>query len=197
MLTSASSSPTDSFHLAPGEPTEPDAPVAVSESQSSIVVTTGSFNTSGSTLISYLSLNGKIRAQKDTLVVHVQSTPSEPELGGSGPNIVITTGHAEAVKVEQDGPVRAVIKVCFTYMSYTKHKFITFRLRVNILAADMAPFCPLQFDSIYLLARRLWEWYIFSFMMAINSKTSSKALCVYLGLFMTRKPNELQSGLHI
>lgn len=87
----------------------------MSESHDLITVTTGSFsaafNKYGSILISNLSLEGKIHAQNGKLIVHVQSKPDEPELGGPGPNIAITTGYIETVKVEQDGPVRAVIKV--------------------------------------------------------------------------------------
>ena len=69
------------------------------------------FNKSGNTLISQLTLDGKVKAQNGQLVAHIQDTPNQPELGGSQGNIAILTGNIETVNVEQSGPVRAVVKV--------------------------------------------------------------------------------------
>lgn len=44
-------------------------------------------------------------------MVHVQNGPDELELEGPRPSVVATTGTIDTVTVEQDGPVRAVIKV--------------------------------------------------------------------------------------
>lgn len=124
----------DGFHVAPGTPTEPKNKVSVADSQSSVVVSTGSFsglfnlvlleeilftltaatfNKTGDTLISQLTLDGKVKAQNGQLVAHIQDTPDQPELGGSQGSIAITTGNIETVNVEQSGPVRAVVKVKF------------------------------------------------------------------------------------
>lgn len=129
----ASSIPED-FHLAPGEPTEPESPVSVSDSSSSVTVTTGSFsatfNKSGDTLISSLSLNGQNKGQNGKLLIYVQSAPDQPEVGGSKPDVGVTTGNIEAVTVEQDGPVRAVIKVSMLLSTNLKSK-ITYCIQVT------------------------------------------------------------------
>ncbi|KAF8893062.1 hypothetical protein BD779DRAFT_1610011 [Infundibulicybe gibba] len=102
------------LQLAPGTPVEPTAPVTVTQSSTSITVTTGSFsakfNTSGTVLINSLSLSGKALAQNGALVVNVQNAP-DPELDGPRPTVVATAGRVDSVTVEQKGPVRAVIKV--------------------------------------------------------------------------------------
>lgn len=63
------------------------------------------------------------------LLVHVQDAPDEPELGGPQPIITITQGRVDTVTVEQNGPVRAVIKV--SYSSYAPC-FITLNKRFVI-----------------------------------------------------------------
>lgn len=73
------------------------------------------FNTSGTTIIDSLSLDGSTKAQAGQLVVHVQNGADEPELEGPRPSVVATTGTIDTVIVEQDGPVRAVIKVRVPY----------------------------------------------------------------------------------
>lgn len=128
----ASENLADTFHLSADTPTEPTSPVDVTKTSDQITVTTGSFkgmsaslmpdtsltgllqavfNTSGTTVIDSLSLGGSTKAQGGQLVVHVQNGPDEPELEGSRPSVVATTGTIDSVTVEQDGPVRAVIKV--------------------------------------------------------------------------------------
>lgn len=103
------------LHLATGTPTEPASPVSVSQTDSSVTVTTGSFtakfNTSGTTLIDSLSLSGSPKAQNGVLVLHLQGAPDEPELEGPRPSVIAMNGNVESVTVEQSGPVRAVIKV--------------------------------------------------------------------------------------
>jgi hypothetical protein len=79
-----------------------------------ICIRSAVFNKSGSTLIDSLQLDGSAKASGGQLVIHVRDAPDEPELG-TQPNIAITTGQIDSVNVEQDGPVRAVIKVCFEH----------------------------------------------------------------------------------
>lgn len=76
------------------------------------------FNKSGNVLISSLSVSGKVQVQNGTLLVNVQGAPDEPELEGPRPTVVATTGRIDSVTVEQNGPVRAVIKVFFSPIVY-------------------------------------------------------------------------------
>ncbi|KAG9076783.1 hypothetical protein FS749_011396, partial [Ceratobasidium sp. UAMH 11750] len=67
---------TDSLHLAPGLPTEPASPVTVKQSGNTITVATGNFEaqikTSGTTLISSLSVGGSKKLSDGQLIVKVQ-----------------------------------------------------------------------------------------------------------------------------
>lgn len=75
------------------------------------VLCLATFNKSGSVLINSISVSGKVQVQAGTLVVNVQGAPDEFELDGARPSVAATTGRVDAVTVEQNGPVRAVIKV--------------------------------------------------------------------------------------
>ncbi|KAF8641797.1 hypothetical protein AX16_009778 [Volvariella volvacea WC 439] len=126
------------FHVAPGTPVEPDNPVSVEESSSSITVSTGSFsarfNRSGSALVDSLSLSGKTLASGGTLVVQLQDGPDEFELEGSRPTVVGLTGVIDTVTVEQSGPVRAVVKVTGKYSGGGHADFLPFIVRFYIAA---------------------------------------------------------------
>ncbi|KAJ7368556.1 hypothetical protein DFH08DRAFT_28596 [Mycena albidolilacea] len=128
----------DTLHLAPGTPTEPSSPVSVSQTDSSVTVTTGSFtakfNTSGTTLIDSLSLSGSVKAQNGTLVLLLQGGPDEPEIDGAKPSVSTLNGNIEAVTVEQNGPVRAVVKVTGKYSGSGHADFLPFILRFYIVA---------------------------------------------------------------
>ncbi|KAL0958188.1 hypothetical protein HGRIS_000351 [Hohenbuehelia grisea] len=133
---------TDSFHLAPGVPTEPTNPVSISQSNSGITVATGSFqvkfNKSGTTLIDSISLGGKQQVKGGKLVLHVQNGPDEPELGLAAPKVSVTQGTVESVTVEQKGPVRAVIKVTGKYTGGGHAAFLPFTVRFYISAGATA-----------------------------------------------------------
>lgn len=66
-------------------------------------------------------LNGKILARDVSLVLHVQNAP-DPDLtlAQNGtiqlPQVQRMVGKTDSVQVEQEGPVRAVVKVTFTPM---------------------------------------------------------------------------------
>jgi hypothetical protein len=128
--------------VSPGTPTEPGSPVSVKHDGNATIVSTGpfsgdyiykprvicrelilsllvNFNAPGSTvLISSIVLNGKSLAQDASLVLHVQNAP-DPDLtlvqAGTTqiPDVQRMTGKIDTVQVEQQGPVRAVIKVLF------------------------------------------------------------------------------------
>ncbi|KAK7436031.1 hypothetical protein VKT23_019333 [Stygiomarasmius scandens] len=135
---SANGGLSESLSLAPGVPTEPENPVSVSQSGSSITVTTGGFeakiNTSGTTLISSLSLNGSAQAQNGVLVLHLQDAPDEPELTGSKPSVFEMQGRVDNVVVEQSGPVRAVLKITGKYTGSGHDDFLPFITRLYISA---------------------------------------------------------------
>ncbi|THH17933.1 hypothetical protein EW146_g2970 [Bondarzewia mesenterica] len=141
---SASEGLADTFHLVPGTPTEPTALVDVSDSGEKITVTTGSFtdsavfNKTGTTLIDSLSLAGRMQASAGKLVIHIQDAPDEPELDGPRPSVAATIGNIESVKVEQDGPVRAVIKVTGKYGGGGHKTFLPFTVRFYISAGATA-----------------------------------------------------------
>lgn len=131
---------TQSFTVHPGTPAEPTSPVSVTHDGDAITVSTGSFsgdhllfrirapcswsfdsaahfNAPGSTtLLSSITLNGKSLAQNASLVLHVQNAP-DPDLtlvqDGTTqlPQVQRMIGKTDTVQVEQQGPVRAVIKV--------------------------------------------------------------------------------------
>lgn len=117
-----------SLTVTPGDAAEHDAPIAVSQDASTVVVTTGSFkgslgagngtrtheclatfNTAGDTPVASLVLDGLTKAQNGQLVAHIQAGP-DPEVGEQGPPIAILKGTVSNATVEQQGPLRAVIK---------------------------------------------------------------------------------------
>ena len=83
------------------------------------ILVSAHFNAPGSTiLIPSITLNGKVLAQNGTLVLHVQNAP-DPDftLVQNGttqlPQVQKMVGRVDSIQVEQNGPVRAVIKVGF------------------------------------------------------------------------------------
>ncbi|KAF5347086.1 hypothetical protein D9758_011646 [Tetrapyrgos nigripes] len=134
----ADSGLSDSLSLAPGTPAEPQNPVSVSQSDGVITVTTGDFqaqiNTSGTTLVSSLSLAGSVKAQNGVLVLHLQDAPDEPELTGDKPSVIGMQGRVDTVDVEQSGPVRVVLKVTGKYTGSGHDDFLPFTARLYISA---------------------------------------------------------------
>ncbi|KXN82742.1 hypothetical protein AN958_02181 [Leucoagaricus sp. SymC.cos] len=137
------------FTVLPGTPAEPSSPVSVSQSGGAITVSTGGFsahfNAPGSTtLVSSITLNGKALAQNASLVLHLQNAP-DPDLtlvqNGTTqlPQVQRMVGRADAVQVEQQGPVRAVIKVTGKYSATSgssRADFLPFTVRFYISAGS-------------------------------------------------------------
>ncbi|KAF5347089.1 hypothetical protein D9758_011642 [Tetrapyrgos nigripes] len=134
----ADSGLSDRLSLAPGTPAEPQNPVSVSQSDGVITVTTGDFqaqiNTSGTTLVSSLSLAASVKAQNGVLVLHLQDAPDEPELTGDKPSVIGMQGRVDTVDVEQSGPVRVVLKVTGKYTGSGHDDFLPFTARLYISA---------------------------------------------------------------
>ncbi|CAE6478251.1 unnamed protein product [Rhizoctonia solani] len=131
----------DTAHLAPGSPSEPTSPVAVKQSGSTITVTTGNFEaqikSSGTTLISSLSVGGSKKLSNGQLVVKVQGQPDEPEANDPA-NIHTTVANITAATIESDGPVRATIKVTGTYKGDGHGEWLPFTIRLYFSAGSTA-----------------------------------------------------------
>lgn len=129
----------DTVHLAPGSPAEPSNPLTVKQSGSTITVTTGTFEaqikTSGTTLISSLSVGGSKKFSNGVLIVKVQGQPDEPE-DNDPPNIHTTTANVTAATIESDGPVRATIKVTGTYKGDGHGSWLPFTIRLYFSAGS-------------------------------------------------------------
>ncbi|KAK7056356.1 hypothetical protein VNI00_002910 [Paramarasmius palmivorus] len=99
----------DTFQLSIGTPAEPSNPITVDETDNGIVVATGSFsakfNTSGTTLVESLSLNGQALSQKGILTLLLQDAPDDFEASGPRPTVSELQGKVDSVTVEQRGPV--------------------------------------------------------------------------------------------
>ncbi|KAK0183996.1 hypothetical protein F5146DRAFT_1146136 [Armillaria mellea] len=138
----ADSALSDTFDISTDTPTEPSSPVSVSQSSTQITITTGSFtavlNTSGDVLIQSLELDGQIKAQNGSLVVHLQNSPDEPELVGDKPSVYALNGTIDSVTVEQTGPVRAVIKVTGKYSGHGNAAFLPFIVRFYVSAGAIS-----------------------------------------------------------
>ncbi|RDB17472.1 Uncharacterized protein YetA [Hypsizygus marmoreus] len=132
----------DALRLLTGPPAESPSRVSVVESTADITVTTGTFsakfNKSGDVLIDSLSFAGKVQVRSGTLVVLVQNAPDEPELEVPRPTVIGTTGRVDSVTVEQNGPVRAVIKVTGKYTGGGHADFLPFIVRFYVAAGATA-----------------------------------------------------------
>ncbi|KAF8598894.1 hypothetical protein BDV93DRAFT_526494 [Ceratobasidium sp. AG-I] len=131
----------DTLHLAPGSPAEPSSPLTVKQSGSTITVTTGNFEaqikTSGTTLISSLSVGGSKKLSDGQLIVKVQGQPDAPE-SVDPPNIHTTIANITTATIEQDGPVRATIKVTGTYKGDGHGSWLPFTIRLYFGAGSSA-----------------------------------------------------------
>uniref|UniRef100_A0A0W0G8G6 Uncharacterized protein n=1 Tax=Moniliophthora roreri TaxID=221103 RepID=A0A0W0G8G6_MONRR len=134
----ADSGLSDTLQLTIGTPTEPSNPVSVNEADGGIVVTTGSFsakfNTSGTTLVESLSLDGRTLAQNGILALLLQAAPDDFEVPGPRPSLSEMQGKVDSVTVEQEGPVRAVVKVTGKYSGESHEDFLPFVVRFYISA---------------------------------------------------------------
>lgn len=133
---------TKTLHLSTDTPAEPSSAVSVVSDDTSITVSNGSlsvkFNTTGGTIIDSLALNGQVKARSGSLIVHLQNAPDEPEVVGPRPSVFSMTAQATSVLVEQNGPVRAVIKATGKYSGGSHSDFLPFITRFYISANSNA-----------------------------------------------------------
>lgn len=108
-----SSALTDTYQLGPGTPAEPAAAVTVESDKREVVVDTGvvrvAFATKGEEVITSIRRGSLVIAEAGKLVASRQDEPSAD--APTRPRTESFTSHVERVTVEQDGPVRAVVKV--------------------------------------------------------------------------------------
>ncbi|KAJ7582933.1 hypothetical protein C8J56DRAFT_1028850 [Mycena floridula] len=135
----ANSGLANALHVSTDTPTEPSSPVQVTQnSDGTITVTTGGFavkfNTTGTTLVESLSLNGQVKATGGSLVLHLQNAPDEPEVLGPRPSVIGMNGKVSSVVIEQSGPVRAVLKATGVYSGEGRADFLPFTVRFYISA---------------------------------------------------------------
>lgn len=129
----------ESYELAPGSATAPETAVVVQTDDSTITVSTGvaeaTFPLSGEHIISSVSHRGTVVATDGRLVGSTQSKP-DADL----PENVRRSGFASAVSevtVEQEGPVRAVVRVQGTHKGRGRG-WLPFDLRFSMYAGSEA-----------------------------------------------------------
>ncbi|MGL1957259.1 MAG: hypothetical protein OCD00_08085 [Colwellia sp.] len=126
----------EQFKIEQGQPKAPVKPVRVTKHNNNIEVDTGVFSciipTSGSHIISELKRSGKIIAKNARLIgLRQDKAESEPE---SPANIEYFQAKLEQVSVEQQGPVRAVIKISGIHQTENQRQWLPFTLRVYFYA---------------------------------------------------------------
>ncbi|GAA1848757.1 Tat pathway signal sequence domain protein [Myceligenerans crystallogenes] len=133
----ADAAASDTYRLAPGTPAQGAHTLSVAESPSQVVVDTGVvqvvFGRTGEQVVREIRRGGAIIARRGRLVVSRQDKPSTDP--GSGPNFQDFTGAIDRVEVEQDGPVRAVVKVTGKHRSAGR-AWLPFVLRFYLYAGS-------------------------------------------------------------
>ncbi|WP_460497579.1 exo-rhamnogalacturonan lyase family protein [Glycomyces tarimensis] len=103
----------ETFTLAAGEPSSPALPIAVSEAGNHIDVNTGvitaRINTKGTNLIKHIKRGDRMIVRDGHLVNITQDEAPDPETGSVSRDRYIS--EITEAAVEQDGPVRVVIRV--------------------------------------------------------------------------------------
>ncbi|MCI2238237.1 hypothetical protein MO973_28070 [Paenibacillus sp. TRM 82003] len=103
----------EGYRLAPGTPQAPARPLTVRTSGGAVTVDTGvvrvAFARDGDELVKSIERGGTVIARNGRLVASRQDEPSTE--GAKKVGSESSAGVVESVEVEQDGPVRAVVKV--------------------------------------------------------------------------------------
>ncbi|GAA4769903.1 exo-rhamnogalacturonan lyase family protein [Microbacterium gilvum] len=127
------------YRIEPGAAEAPPVAVSVSASNGAVVVDTGvvvvTFPRKGSAVVEKIERAGVVIARAGTLVASTQSAPSS-----DAPEEVKTKRYQSTVKsviVEQNGPVRAVVKVEGKHRQ-GKREWLPFTLRFSLFAGSDA-----------------------------------------------------------
>ncbi|WP_205327144.1 hypothetical protein [Glycomyces sp. YM15] len=124
------------FTLEAGEPAAPAFPVTVSETRKHIDVGTGvitaRINKSGTDLIKHIKRGDRTLVTNGHLVNITQDEAPDPETGSVSRDRY--TSDIDEVVVEQDGPVRAVVKVHGTHRKSRGRTWLPFTVRLYFYA---------------------------------------------------------------
>ncbi|WP_181405113.1 Tat pathway signal sequence domain protein [Aestuariibacter sp. GS-14] len=132
----AGSQPGERFAIIAGKPVSPKAAVSITKQSGKVVVNTGVISlhiaTSGQDIISEMHREGKIIGRAARLVGLVQDAPDNtPE---SPANVTAFTSSIDSVTVEQQGPVRSVIKIEGKHTTGAGRNWLPFALRIYAYA---------------------------------------------------------------
>lgn len=129
----------ETYQLEPGEPTTPDTPLTVETTGRRITVNTGTitvtFRRDGDHLVESIKRGDTTIAEKGRLIASRQNAT-----GTDRPDETRTqafTGSIDEVTVEQEGPVRAVVKVTGTHKR-DRHTLLPFSVRFYLYAGSDA-----------------------------------------------------------
>ncbi|HEY1093747.1 MAG TPA: hypothetical protein VGE61_03530 [Glycomyces sp.] len=126
----------ETFTLTAGEPAAPAFAVSVSESRNHIDVNTGVISAriakSGKDLIKHIKRGDRTLVKEGHLVNITQDEAPDPETGSVSRDRY--TSDIDEVVVEQDGPVRAVVKVTGTHRKSRGETWLPFTVRLYFYA---------------------------------------------------------------
>ena len=126
----------DFYEVRAGRPAKPDSPVKLTEHSGTVIVDTGkircTLNKGGDTLIASVS-NGSGEIMNNGRLVGMRQ--DNPELGSEVENF---TSKVDSLKVEQDGPVRAVVKLDGMHQLSSGRQWLPFSVRLYFHAGSEA-----------------------------------------------------------
>ncbi|UTF60422.1 Tat pathway signal sequence domain protein [Gilvimarinus sp. DA14] len=129
---------TDSLTLAPGNGLQPEQALTVREDKNSIRVDTGAIQAvlskSGTQLIESISRQGRETLHNGRLVILAQNQ-AEPKVG-EPLTVNAFNGQLNTVTLEQDGPLRAVVKLEGKHVGENGRAWIPFVVRLYFYAGD-------------------------------------------------------------
>jgi hypothetical protein len=131
--------PAEEYLLEPGAPAEPAQPLTVTEDRSTVTVDTGAIRCRiakrGRVLVRSIQRGDRTIATDGTLVCLRKDAPAEPEAGAVRQQSF--TGEVRKVRVEQRGPVRAVVRVDGVHdADRGRREWLPFTIRLYLYAGS-------------------------------------------------------------
>jgi hypothetical protein len=150
-----SSALADGYHLAPGTAASPTSPVTATKGPGEIRLSNGVLDiriaTSGSNVIRSLSRSGRVTAHDGRLVAQLQDDADDTK----SPRHTSWSGVIQDARIEQSGPVRAVVTVTGHYHEDTHSRYgnggrgiLPWTLRIYLGAGD---------ESLRLVHHFVWD----------------------------------------
>ncbi|MCP2333864.1 exo-rhamnogalacturonan lyase family protein [Actinoalloteichus caeruleus] len=126
----------EEYVLEPGAGLAPRTKVRVTERADHVMVDTGvlrcRINRSGTTLIASMSRGGREIARGGELVCQWQDGVEDSEDGSTRRARFVS--HIDSVEVEQDGPIRAVVRITGTHRGQRGREWLPFTVRLYLYA---------------------------------------------------------------